>query len=80
MTKLQNNLVSIEIKEDEKDIFALDLTDHYNEPAMISRSKRGIEKAIDAIKESFSEKTRLYDVISILQKNNVRTHCWCMVD
>ena len=80
MTRLNNLLVSVEIREDKKEVFARDLTDQYNEPAMYTTSKRGLNKAIEALKASFSETTNFHAVLNTLRDNGIKTHTWCMMD
>ena len=80
MERLKNELCSVEFRPDEKEIFARDLTDHYNDPAMYTKTKRNIKRAWDSIQKRFTPETKLFDVIEILREFNIRTHYWCMVD
>ncbi len=77
---LQNKKCSVEYQTDEKQIFIRDLTDHYNEPAAYSKSKRGLNKAWEAIKVVWTDTTTMHDVTDIFQTHNIKYHYWCMVD
>ena len=77
---LKNDKVSIDYREDEKEIFARDLTDHFNDPAIYTKTKRGVPKAWGEFKVIFSPETSMHDLITFLQDRNIRTHYWCMVD
>jgi hypothetical protein len=65
-----------------KEIFARDLTDLHNEPAIYTKTVRGIDKAWTAILATNLILTdmSLSDVNSVLREHKVRTHYWCMVD
>lgn len=76
---MKNNQVSIEVRSDGR-LFALDLTDRNNEPALFTTTKRGLPKAIAFIEQHFSDTTRIYEVIAALQLHGIRFHSWCMVD
>ena len=79
-TTLKNTHVSIEYRETEKEIFAQDLDDKNNFPAMYTKSKRGLKAGWEAIQELFTPDVRLFDVINILRDYNIKTHYWCMMD
>lgn len=76
----QNELVFIEYLPDEKEIFARDLTDQNNDPAMYTITRRNIKKAWQSINDRFSDDTKISDVVDILRDYNIKTHSWCMVD
>lgn len=80
METLKNEKVFVEYRESEKEIFARDLTDQYNEPAMYTKSKRGLAKAWEAVKAQFNESTTMSGVLHILWDKNIKTHSWCMMD
>jgi hypothetical protein len=80
MLTLKNNKCYIEFKEDKKEIFGKDLTDHYNDPAFYNETSRGIAKAWEALTVAWTEDTTLFDAITVLSNNKIKTHYWCMVD
>ena len=81
MTKtLKNEKCIITYKEEQKEIFGRNLTDSYNEPAFYNNTKRSINKAWEALTEQFTENTRMYDAMKILENNNLRCHSYCMMD
>lgn len=77
---IHNELVFIEYLPDEKEIFARDLTDQNNDPAMYTITRRNIKKAWQSIKDRFSDDTKISDVVDILRVYNIKKHYWCMVD
>lgn len=76
----QNSKCFVEYRPEEKEIFARDLTDHYNDPAMFTKTKRGIRNAWAAIVLTWHDDMTMHDVINILGEYKIRTHYWCMVD
>jgi hypothetical protein len=78
--ELDNKFVHVRYSERDRDIFAQDKVDRNNEPCVMSRSKRGLEKAWLALVEKFNEETRLGSVSQLLQSQGIRTHYWCAVD
>jgi hypothetical protein len=77
---LQNSQCCVEYSAEEKEVFCRDLTDHYNEPAFYTKSKRGLKAAWEQVKREWTESTKLHDVQDIMRKNGVKTHYWCMMD
>jgi len=77
---LQNTKCSAEYDPERKEIFGQDKTDHYNDPAFYSKTKRGIKAAWEEIKAKFTPETTMHDLLEICQAHNIRTHYWCMVD
>ena len=80
MAKLQNKNCAIQYRETEKEFFGQDLTDHYNDPAFYTKSKRGLKNAWKAIESRWTEETKMHDLLVICQEYKIRTHYWCMVD
>jgi hypothetical protein len=80
MEALKNESVYIEYAKEKKSIFLRDLLDQNNEPAAYNKSKRGLEKAWIAVKSSFTDETKFFDIIQTLENHKIRTHYWCMVD
>ncbi len=77
---VHNSKCVVEYDPERKEIFARDLTDTFNEPAIYSKTKRGIRAAWDELTKTFTPETRLHDVVKTLEAKNIRTHYWCMVD
>ena len=77
---LQNLKCSVEFDTERKEIFARDLSDHYNEPACYNKTRRNLKKAWEAVKASWASDTTLHDVIDTLRQHGIRTHYWCMMD
>lgn len=80
MRALQNSKCTVEYREDQKEIFGRDLTDHYNDPAFYTKSKRGIKKAWQAIETRWTDSTSMHDLLQICQEFGIRSHYWYMVD
>jgi hypothetical protein len=78
-TWLDNGKCYVELRND-KEVFGRDLTDHYNDPAFYNKTYRGLKKAWEELKDTFSVETTMHDAISILSKHNIRTHSYCMMD
>jgi len=77
---LQNQHCRVEYRQDDKQIFGEDLTDHNNDPAFYTKSKRGLKNAWEAITELWTEEVRMRDLMNICQDHKIKTHYWCMVD
>ncbi len=77
---LQNKYCRVEYRPNDKQIFGEDLTDHYNDPAFYTKSKRGLKNAWEAIAELWTEEARMRDLMNICQDYKIKTHYWCMVD
>jgi hypothetical protein len=77
---MQNSKCAIEYRENDKEIFARDLTDRFNEPAIYTKTKRGLRNAWVSIQLTWNDNTTMHDVLTILQANKIRCHYWCMVD
>lgn len=78
---LQNELCQISLNLAERsDINGRDLTDRYNDPAFYTKTVRGLKKAWEKLSAEFTEETRMYDAIRILNEAGVRTHSYCIVD
>ena len=80
MATLKNEKCSIEYSIEEKEVFGKDLTDNNNEPAFYTKSKRGLQKAFDILKESFNDNTTMSESMKILMDNKIKCHYWCMMD
>ena len=80
MERLENEKIAIEYSEERKEIFARDKTDRFNDPAIYTKTKRGVPKAWVEFKKEFTEGKSMHDLITFLQERNIRTHYWCMVD
>jgi hypothetical protein len=78
--KLDNGNVAIAYDRDKKEVFLSDKTDHYNQPAAYTKTKRGLAKAWDALSAAFHAGMTLSAACDILHKCGVRTHYWCRVD
>lgn len=78
--ELTNKNCAVEYREDDKEIFARDLTDHYNEPAMYTKTKRGLRNVWAALVLAWNENITMHDVIELCREYGIRTHYWCMVD
>lgn len=57
-----------------------DKTDRCNEPAFYSKTVRGHKKAWQAVKQAWTDRTTMEQVMHILWDNGIRTHYWCMMD
>jgi len=80
-TTMQNKYCAIEYREDRKEIFMRDLTDMNNEPAIYTKSKRGIKNAWAAIVAAWNDETRMGDISrDIFPAHNIKYHYWCMMD
>ncbi len=77
---LKNANCVVTYDPEKKSIFGQDLTDHFNDPAFYSKTKRGIKAAWECAKIAFSPTSRMWDVMAVLNSHGVRTHSWCMVD
>jgi hypothetical protein len=77
---IKNEKCSIEYRPDKKEIFGRDLTDHYNDPAFYTESKRGIAKAWDQVVIHFHDNITMSQVCNILHEHKIKTHYWCMMD
>ena len=64
----------------ERTIDGRDLTDHYNEPAFYTKSKRGLKLAWTTMIARFTPQTTMQDLTAICQEHGIRYHYWCMVD
>ncbi len=77
----QNNNVSIEYSATDKDITCYDREDMNNLPAGYSTKKRGVSKAVQAIKNMQpNESLDFHGVISLLDSYNLSMHTWCRMD
>lgn len=80
-TQICGNKCSVEYDNTRKDIFVRDLTDHYNEPAMYTKSKRGLKNAWAEIQATFiPAKTTLHEISNIFDKYKIKHHYFCCVD
>jgi hypothetical protein len=79
-TTKQNKICSFEYRVNVKQISGRDLTDHFNEPACYTKSKRGLNKAWDAIVAAWTEETTMSDVGRIFSEYKIRYHYYYMVD
>ena len=80
MAYLSNDYCNIEYRDEVKEFFGRDLTDNWNDPAFYNRTKRSYRKAKEALIASFTEKTTMNDVMTLMRGNGIRCHYWCMVD
>jgi hypothetical protein len=76
---LRNEFLAIRIDSD-LSMCGKDLTDMNNEPTTITISKRGLKKAVEAVREAFNNEMKLNDFEDILEKCNIRMHNYCAVD
>jgi hypothetical protein len=79
-TFLENDKTAICYDRGKKTIRGSDKTDVYNEPRFFTESKRGIEKAWQALTDQFTDETTMYGAINILLGNGIRSHSYCAVD
>lgn len=80
MPTLSNEFTRIEYREEKKEIFGQDLTDHYNDPAFYNRTVRGIKKAWDRLEREFHGAMKMRDVMQVMDECGIKTHYWCMMD
>ena len=80
MNTLKGLYVEIQYHENEKQIVILDLVDTNNEPAMMTRSKRGIEQVWEKIRSEFSASWTWSNAIKPIEDAGIKTHYWCRVD
>ena len=83
--KLQNDKVTVTFNEEKKEIFGMDLTDPYNEPAFYNESVRGIKQAWASLAKAFNDQTvrdgiTMYAVLRMLGENGIKTHSYCRVN
>lgn len=64
----------------EKKIVVLDLVDQNNEPAMMTRSVRGVAKCWEEIKANFSASWTWANATAPIEAAGIKTHYWCRVD
>jgi hypothetical protein len=57
-----------------------DLRDKDNEPAAYNKTRRGLAKAVDAVKAAWTETTTMYEAIDILWQHGIRMHSYCKMD
>lgn len=57
-----------------------DKTDEYNQPVFFSRSKRGLKKGWEKLKQEFNDETTMYSAMRILGEAGIKTHSYCAVD
>jgi len=77
---LENARCSLVYDDVAKQIFGQDRTDPNNDPAFFTKSLRGLGKAWDAIRASWTVETSMHDAMVVCQAHKIRTHYWCMVD
>ena len=58
----------------------MDLVDTNNEPAMMTRSKRGVEALWQRLSTEFSSSWTWEAVQELIDASGVQTHYWCRVD
>ena len=78
--ELKNNKVLVEYRPEKKEMFAQDLTDQNNDPAMYNTTKRGLSKAWEELEKVFTVDMTFSEVADVFHKHGVRTHYWCMMD
>ena len=78
-TFLKNENCIIDLRSD-KEISGQDLTDQNNLPAFYNKTSRGLKKAWQALQDSFTAETTMYEAMKILEQFNIRTHSYCMMD
>lgn len=75
-----NKFCTVQIREDEKNVFICDLTDTNNEPAILTLSKARIKKLFAKVRESFNEETTMRSVSAWCDEFAIKTHYWCRMD
>ena len=79
-SRVENQKCSVSYDAERKQINGDDKTDHFNEPAFYTQSKRGIEKAWQALVKDFKSEMGMYDVARYLSERKIKVHTWCRVD
>lgn len=80
MTPIKNNYCSVNYDKDNKKIRWKDLIDLNNEPSFFTQSERWLDKAFNEIQKEFGPNTKMWDVIDILKKYNIKVHQYCAID
>ena len=80
MHKLVNSKCSFSFRPESKDIEGLDKQDQNNMPACYNITRRGLQKAWDALVAQFNEDTTMYQGVGVLTANGVRMRTFCMMD
>lgn len=79
-TRLSGLYIDITWDPVEKSLVVLDLVDTNNEPAMMSRSKKWIEKCWQEIQATFSSSWTWSVVQKIIETHGIKMHHWCRMD
>ena len=61
-------------------VTVLDLVDTNNEPAMMTRSKRGVKDLWSRLSTEFSISWTWASVQKIVDESGIKTHHWCRMD
>ena len=79
-TRLSGLYIDVTFDPTEKSLVVLDLVDTNNEPAMMSRSKKGIEKCWEQIRSEFSSSWTWANITAIIESHGIKMHHWCRMD
>ena len=77
-TEIQNENCRFSI--DSHGISGRDLKDRNNEPSCYNETKRGLNKAWQALLEAFNDLTTMNSGSDILEANGIRMHYYCAMD
>ncbi len=77
---LQNHNYYAQYNEDTNEITSKNRTDHFNEPAGYSESKRGLERAWQKAEKEHNEYTTFQGFTRIMLDNKIKFHTYCMMD
>ena len=79
---LQNEHITVVLCEDQHGKPSIGISDiqDVNERRAYNKSKRGVEKAFEALKAAFTGKTTLYKAVEILEANGVEMNEYNGVD
>lgn len=80
MENLKWLYVEISFDPKERRIVVMDLVDTNNEPAMMTRSVRGVDKCWAEIKASFSASWTWANALAPIEAAGLKTHHWCRMD
>ena len=80
MNRLSGLYVDILWNPTDRVVTVLDLVDTNNEPAMMTRSKRGVDALWTRLSTEFSSSWTWSNVQAIVEASGVKTHHWCRMD
>lgn len=79
---MENNniLIEVEYKNNKIEEITMYKLHDVNERTTYTKSKRGLNKALEEIKASFNDDTKYNDILNIFEKYNIRYHSYCALD